>query len=64
MALRSTLRQLEAHLSPAPTAAAATAPPAPWWNGPANTKRTYTHPLGDDIESFAPGRGLPTLVVR
>lgn len=34
-----------------------------WWDSVPNTKRAYTHPIVGAAESFAPGRGLPTLVV-
>ena len=37
--------------------------PRRWWDSVAGTKHTYIHPLVGGAEAFAPGRGLPTLVV-
>eukprot|EP01048_Picozoa_sp_COSAG05_P031326 COSAG05_NODE_11379_length_516_cov_1.323741_1_plen_79_part_10 len=34
-----------------------------WWDTPAGCSRTYTHAIVGEVEPWAPGRGLPTLVV-
>lgn len=64
------LARLAAHLRPLGPAGAAASAPAeeggdetPWWDGPVGTKRTYFHPV-PGADAWAPGRGLPTLVVR
>ena len=35
-----------------------------WWDTPAGCSRTYTHAIVGEVEPWAPGRGMPTLVVR
>ena len=61
MAAARRVARIGGHINASPSASAAA---APWWELPPGTKTSYTHSLGADVDQWAPGRGLPTVVVR